>query len=75
MKLFEDGEIKRGALAAAVLLLAFLTACSGQTAPVSAPESDLQKSSTEAAVQKEPAEEESPLDQMDDGRLRALYRS
>ena len=76
MKLLENGEIKRGALAAAVLLLAFLSACGNQTVPVSAPESDVQVSSAESTVQEEkPAQVQNPLSKMDDGKLRVLYRS
>lgn len=76
MKFFENGEMKRGALAAAVILLAFLSACGTQAEqPSSDPVSSYPQESSMA--QSEPAarpEEESGMKQMDDGKLRVLYR-
>lgn len=82
MKFFENGEVKRGTRLITALLLAFLSSCSSQ--PVSAPSvpavSDTQQSSEEppevsASAESEHEEEQPALKQMEDGKLRVLYRS
>ncbi len=77
MRLFENGEMKREALMVSVILLAFLSACGRQAGEVSsAPVSEGAESGTaaiEPAAETEP-EGEPGLEQMDDGKLRILYR-